>query len=313
MKEYLQQEQPIFYHLIENAFIQKKIPHAYLLVGNNTYTPLTFLAMSLLCDDTLACENCIDCQKVKDNKYGDIIRFDGQVESIKKHNIEYIQESFKKSSLEGKAKIYILENIENATKEAMNSLLKILEEPTEGIYALFTTKNINRVLPTIQSRCQVIEIKQDSKSALVKQLVSHDIELENATILAQLTNTYEEAISLFDERFEYMVLQVVNTIEDIFEKPENLVINTQTNIMMKYKAKEDVRLFLNLLAIGLKDLFHVKHSQELIFMKYKELFTSINAVDSDIIKKIEIVLETNYLLDTNANITLLMDSLMYKL
>lgn len=313
MKEYLQQEQPIFYHLIENAFTQKKIPHAYLLVGNNTSIPLTYLAMSLLCDETLACENCIDCQKVKDNKYGDIIRYDGQAESIKKNNIEYIQDSFKKSSLEGKAKIYILENIENATKEAMNALLKILEEPTEGIYALFTTKNINRVLPTIQSRCQVIEIKQDSKPALVKQLIKQNIEIEYATLLAQLANSLDEAINLFDDRFEYMVLQVVNTIEDIFKKPDNLVINTQTNLMMKYKTKEDIRLFLDLLTYGLKDLFHVKHSQEVIFIKYKELFASIQASDSDIIEKIEIVLETNYLLDSNANIALLIDSLMYKL
>ena len=69
--------------------------------------------------------------------------------------IEKIQETFKKSSLEGKAKIYIIENIEYSTKEAMNTLLKMLEEPNEGIYALFTAKNINRVLPTIISRCQV--------------------------------------------------------------------------------------------------------------------------------------------------------------
>ena len=48
----------------------------------------------------------------------------------------------------------------------MNALLKILEEPTEGIYAIFTTKNINRILPTIISRCQVIELKPDNKEVL---------------------------------------------------------------------------------------------------------------------------------------------------
>mgnify|MGYP002233092403 CR=1 FL=1 len=49
-----------------------------------------------------------------------------------------------------------MENIENSTVEAMNSLLKVLEEPIAGVYAIFTCQNLNRVLPTIQSRCQVI-------------------------------------------------------------------------------------------------------------------------------------------------------------
>lgn len=133
MKEYLEKYQPIFYNLINNEFSQGKIPHAFLLVGNNTDKPLNFLAMSLICDETLACMKCNDCRKVLENKYGDIIKFNGKVVSIKKSDIELIQDTFKKSSLEGKAKIYIIENIEYSTKEAMNSLLKMLEEPGEGI------------------------------------------------------------------------------------------------------------------------------------------------------------------------------------
>ena len=172
MKEYLQENQPKFYNLIKNEFIQNKIPHAFLLVGNNTKVPLNYLAMSLICDETLACEKCNDCRKVLENKYGDIIRYDGKETSIKKGDIEYIQDTFKKSSLEGKAKIYIIENIESATKEAMNTLLKMLEEPTSGIYAIFTTNNISRVLPTILSRCQVIDIKPDSKEVIYKALIT---------------------------------------------------------------------------------------------------------------------------------------------
>ena len=110
--------------------------------------------MSLICDETLACENCNDCRKVKENKYSDIIRFNGKDNSIKKGNIELIQDTFKKSSLEGKAKIYIIENIEYATKEAMNTLLKMLEEPTEGIYAIFTARR-NRTICRLGGVCYI--------------------------------------------------------------------------------------------------------------------------------------------------------------
>ena len=313
MKEYLQENQPKFYNLIKNEFIQNKIPHAFLLVGNNTKVPLNYLAMSLICDETLACEKCNDCRKVLENKYGDIIRYDGKETSIKKGDIEYIQDTFKKSSLEGKAKIYIIENIESATKEAMNTLLKMLEEPTSGIYAIFTTNNISRVLPTILSRCQVIDIKADSKEVIYKALIKSNIPEEAAKILTYLSASEEEAKNLYDERFEYMQTEVINFIEDLYTKRMNLIINVQTNLLKNYKERDDIKLFLNMLVLAMKDLFHVKHNQNLVFSVHYDFFNSLQIDEDKLIKQIEIILETIYTIESNANLLMLMDSMMYRL
>lgn len=313
MREYLKKNQPIFYNLINNEFSQEKIPHAFLLVGNNTEKPLNFLAMSLICDETLACMKCNDCRKVLENKYGDILKFNGKDISIKKGDIELIQNTFKKSSLEGKAKIYIIENIEYSTKEAMNTLLKMLEEPEDGIYALFTAQNINRVLPTILSRCQIIDIKPDSKEIIVKQLKNENIPDDAANILSFLTVDINEARELYDERFEFMQVQVINFIEDLYFKRNNLIINTQTNLLKKYKERNDIKLFLNMLLLAIKDVFHVKHNQKIIFKSSYELFKQINVSDQKIIKQIEIILEAINIIESNVNVALLMDSLMYRL
>ncbi|OUP78526.1 hypothetical protein B5F09_01785 [Erysipelatoclostridium sp. An173] len=313
MKEYLQENQPKFYNLIKNEFIQNKIPHAFLLVGNNTKVPLNYLAMSLICDETLACEKCNDCRKVLENKYGDIIRYDGKETSIKKGDIEYIQDTFKKSSLEGKAKIYIIENIESATKEAMNTLLKMLEEPTSGIYAIFTTNNISRVLPTILSRCQVIDIKPDSKEVIYKALIKSNIPEEAAKILTYLSASEEEAKNLYDERFEYMQTEVINFIEDLYTKRMNLIINVQTNLLKNYKERDDIKLFLNMLVLAMKDMFHVKHNQNLVFSAHYDFFNSLQIDENKLIKQIEIILETIYTIESNANLLMLIDSMMYRL
>lgn len=313
MKEYLKKNQPIFYNLITNEFSKQRVPHAFLLIGNNTSIPLTYLAMSLICDEMLACEKCNDCRKVKENKYSDIIRFNGKENSIKKGNIELIQDSFKKSSLEGKAKIYIIENIEYATKEAMNTLLKMLEEPTEGIYAIFTANNASRVLPTILSRCQVIDIKPDSKDVIIDFLVSEGMSKETANILACLAPGKDAAKELYDERFEYMQLQVINFIEDLYLKRSNLIINTQTNLLKKYKEREDIKLFLNMLVLAMKDMFHVKHTDDIIYCEHYKFLKSITVDESQLIKQIEIILETIYTIESNANLLLLMDSMMYRL
>ncbi|WP_301080505.1 hypothetical protein [Thomasclavelia cocleata] len=313
MREYLKKNQPIFYNLINNEFSQEKIPHAFLLVGNNTEKPLNFLAMSLICDETLACMKCNDCRKVLENKYGDILKFNGKDISIKKGDIELIQNTFKKSSLEGKVKIYIIENIEYSTKEAMNTLLKMLEEPEEGIYALFTAQNINRVLPTILSRCQIIDIKPDSKEIIVKQLKIENIPDDAANILSFLTVDINEARELYDERFEFMQVQVINFIEDLYFKRNNLIINTQTNLLKKYKERNDIKLFLNMLVLAMKDVFHVKHQQKILYSKNIDLFKTIDVSVEYLIKQIELVLETIYVIESNANVALLMDSLMYRL
>ena len=80
----------------------------------------------------------------------------------------------------------MLENIDYATPEAMNSLLKLLEEPTPGIYAVLTCENKNRVLPTIQSRCQMIQFKAISQEALAQSLIQEGMKKEDANILSNV-------------------------------------------------------------------------------------------------------------------------------
>ena len=53
----------------------------------------------------------------------------------------------------------ILRNIENSTSEALNALLKNLEEPAENIFYILTCQNLSQVLPTIVSRCEIVKIK----------------------------------------------------------------------------------------------------------------------------------------------------------
>lgn len=118
---------------------------------------------------------------------------------------------------------------------------------------------------------------------------------------------------MYDERFEYMQLQVINFIEDLYLKPTNLIINTQTNLLKKYKERDDVKLFLNMLVLAMKDMFHVKHSDNIVYCDHQEFLKKITVDENQLIKQIEIVLETIYTTESNANILMLMDSMMYRL
>lgn len=311
----IQEQQPILYQILLKSFQNNKLPHAFLLVGKNSHIPAHFIAKSIICDNNiLCCDKCNDCRRIDEHKYGDLIYVDGKEESIKKGKIEYIQEQFSKSSMEGKAKIYLLENIENSTTEAMNSLLKILEEPIDGVYAIFTCQNLSRVLPTIQSRCQVIQLLPNSKKALKEELLKNDLPLDDINILSELFESYEECqLYIENEQFEKLKLEVYHFIEDLYFHRDNLIINVQTHLLKDFKDKTMIQLFLNMLVLGMKDLFHVKQSMELTYPSFKSLFEKIDDNYDSIIRKIDLILNTEYLLTSNANVQLLMDSMMYRL
>lgn len=314
-KDILKQQQPILYQILLQSFQNQKIPHAFLLVGKNASLPAHFIAKSLICeDDILACDQCNECRRIDEHNYGDFIYYNGQDETIKKPQIEYIQDQFSKSALEGKAKIYLMENIENSTSEAMNSLLKMLEEPTAGIYAIFTCQNLNRVLPTIQSRCQVIQLLPSSQKMLREELKKADISQDDVNILAELFTSYDECKEYIEsESFEKLKEEVYHFIDDLYFHRDNLIINVQTHLLKEFSDKKNIQFFLNMLVLALRDLFHVKHSMNLTYPSFKSLYDRINDQEENIIQKIDLILNTEYLLSTNANVMLLMDSMMYRI
>ena len=314
-KDILKQQQPILYQILLQSFQNQKIPHAFLLVGKNASLPAHFIAKSLICeDDILACDQCNECRRIDEHNYGDFIYYNGQDETIKKPQIEYIQDQFSKSALEGKAKIYLMENIENSTSEAMNSLLKMLEEPTAGIYAIFTCQNLNRVLPTIQSRCQVIQLLPSSQKMLREELKKEDISQDDVNILAELFTSYDECKEYIEsESFEKLKEEVYHFIDDLYFHRDNLIINVQTHLLKEFSDKKNIQFFLNMLVLALRDLFHVKHSMNLTYPSFKSLYDKINDQEENIIQKIDLILNTEYLLSTNANVMLLMDSMMYRI
>lgn len=68
-----------------------------------------------------------------------------------------------------------------------------------------------------------------------------------------------------------------------------------------------------MLVLGLRDLFHVKHSMELTYPSYRSLYEKINEPEDELVRKIDIILNAEYLLSTNANVMLLIDSMMCKI
>lgn len=318
IKDKLKEQQPIFYRTLRQAFKTDKVPHAFLLCskkGIDVHQVAMFIARSLLCEnDVLACEQCSDCMRVAQDNYPDFIRFDGKEESIKKKHIEKIQEDFAKTSLEGKAKIYLLENIDYATGEAMNSLLKMLEEPVPGIYAILTCENQNRVLPTIQSRSLVIHFRAISEKALAKELQNDGMKTEDAHILAAIYDSAEEIKAIEkDSCYHDLKLEAINFVEDYYTKRDNLLINAQTHVLKNYGKKDEIQFFLDILLVLFKDILYNAYHLDIAFVEHQDLLTSLPCDKEQLMMIIEKILKTKEAIKGNANLMLLMDRFIYEL
>lgn len=203
--------------------VNDMIAHAYLLSGeNDTQETAFYMAQSLFCTRNTdgACGECEACQKIANENHGDFIFISGREKSIKKEDVLMIQERFLQTSLEEvKHKVYIIEDVDNASLVAMNSFLKFLEEPESNIVAILTTSNINRVLETIKSRCLILSLSAIDKKTIRNSLLEESIDEKNAEMLSYLAKDLEDAKRIYaSELYKTVVDTFENVVKYIREK-----------------------------------------------------------------------------------------------
>ena len=112
-------------------------------------------AQALLCKDM--CGKCENCQKIALGSHPDVKIFPEKGRLLVEDSKKIVEESFVRPIFADK-KVIIIQNLEDATEEAQNKLLKSLEEPNDSVTYILTTASPEKVLPTIRSRCIKIQI-----------------------------------------------------------------------------------------------------------------------------------------------------------
>ena len=122
-------------------------------------------------------------------------------QSIKVDQIRQLQSEFSRKGFEKGMQIFIIQQADTMNVSAANSLLKFLEEPEGEMLAILEVESLGKMLPTIQSRCQIIHFNPLNKQQLVKQLQDHEINEKSANLLASLTNSYHKAVEISEDEW----------------------------------------------------------------------------------------------------------------
>lgn len=314
INKYLKETQPIIYKNFINAIKNNRLSHVYLIVGKNN-NPLKeiaiFLAKSLVCDKnnifSLACEECSTCKKIENNQYLDLILNDGENKKIKKNDIDYIISRFSKTPVENKNKnIYIINLIENMTIKAVNSLLKFLEEPTENVYAFLTTKNENKIIPTIISRSQKLILNSIPRMKIINLCKKNNISLEDAELLSYLYSDHM-IIKKISKSSDFIIVKkclddyLKNINNEIFFLLENSILPKLIDKDMQVTNK-NINLFLDLIFIVFEDVIRNQNNRNIILSTYSDIINNLSNINNIEMIMFEIIKLKNQINKFNINV-----------
>ena len=148
---------------LRNAVVEERVGHAYLLSGprgTGKTSTARILAKALNCleppGDGEPCGNCDSCTNFESGTSMDLVELD----AASHRGLDDVRQINRDVALgnPGKRKVYVLDEVHMLTREASNALLKTLEEPPEHVIFVLATTDPQKVLPTIRSRTQHVEL-----------------------------------------------------------------------------------------------------------------------------------------------------------
>lgn len=262
---------------LRNAIVTGKMSHAYIIHGEKSsgkeFIAKVF-AMAVQCEKGEAepCQECHSCKQALSGNHPDIIRVVHEkpntisVDDIRKQvNGDVALKPYSSAH-----KIYIINEAEKMTAQAQNALLKTLEEPPSYAVIFLLTSNVNALLPTIISRCVVLNMKPvpDTmvRDYLCRQLQVPDYKAEVCAAFARGNIGKAKALASSEE-FDNIKSDALSLLKYIQDMELNEIIAAVKKIS-EYKL--EVNDYLDICAIWYRDALLFKATSDVNHLVFRE-------------------------------------------
>lgn len=285
----------------QKAIEMKKISHAYIINGERS-SGKEFIAgvfaATLLCEKggLNPCGECHSCKQAASGNHPDIIKVTHEkpntigVDDIRNGiNNDIIIKPYNESS---QYKIYIINEAEKMTVQAQNALLKTLEEPPAYAVILLLTSNLEVMLPTILSRCVVLNMKPVPDELVKKYLMTKvhipDYKADVCTAFARGNLGKAKALAVSEE-FDNIKTEAVNLLKYIREMDITDIVSAIKKIS-EYKI--DINDYLDIISVWYRDVLLFKATNDANHLIFKDEIQYIRKVaDQSAYEGIEIIID----------------------
>ena len=307
---------------LQNAISMNKVSHAYIINGERSSGKefiARIFAMTLQCEkgETEPCGECHSCKQAMSNNQPDIIYIGHEkpntigVEDIRGQ----INNDIGIKPYSSPRKIYIMNEGEKMTVQAQNALLKTLEEPPEYAVILILTTNVEALLPTILSRCVVLNMKPvpdaQVKKYLMEELGVPDYKANICVAFAR-GNIGKAKLLASSEEFEKVKDEAITLVKYINDMEINEIVKAIKKIT---EYKFDVNDYLDILSVWYRDVQLYKATKDINSLIFKDELQQIRRVaDRSTYEGIETIVnalqQAKRRLEANVNFDLTMELLL---
>lgn len=274
---------------LKNAIKENKIAHAYLFAGprgTGKTTIAKILAKALNCEsDIPPCGTCDNCKSISEGQHPDVI----EIDAASNNGVDEVRDLIDKvkyAPINGKYKVYIIDEVHMMTTGAFNALLKTLEEPPVHAIFILATTEPHKVIPTIISRCQRFDFKKVEDHDIVDRLEyvldeeKMEYEKEALYTIAKLAEGgMRDALSILEQCLAYNNSLTVEHINEVYGL---LSMYNKINFIKRLLSK-DIKNVLELLEQMLSSSIDIKRLTFDIIDILKDVIIYKNTKDLDIL------------------------------
>lgn len=267
---------------LQMAITKEKISHAYIFNGEKgsgkRFLARTF-AKTLLCEEggTNPCGKCKSCMQAETNNHPDIINVTHEKVSLSVDDVRtQINQDIEIKPFSGRYKVYLVDDADKMTEQAQNAILKTIEEPPAYAVLILMTENAERLLPTIRSRCVILDMKPVSPELIKKHLMEErkfpDYAAEISARFSQ-GNMGRAIRYASSEDFFAMKEQVLSLLKEIDDM-------SLADIMEEIKTfaghKLEINDYIDMMVLWYRDVLMFKVTNNPNVLLFKEEYTAIS-------------------------------------
>ncbi len=232
---------------LKNQLQADRVGHAYLFCGTRgtgKTTVAKILAKAMNCENLTEdgpCGECSRCQSIEDGSSMNVVEIDG-ASNNGVADVRQIVDEVGYAPIDGGRKVYIIDEAHMLTENAFNALLKTLEEPPSYLTFILATTDPQKIIPTIQSRCQRYDFKRISVQTITDRL-QELLDKEGVKAEARALNyiarvadgALRDALSLLEECISYYFKEELtfDKVLNVVGSVDQTVYHTMTQAMIE--------------------------------------------------------------------------------